>query len=55
MKEIDWNHPKLAANPAVMAMAWQVAMVTTIREAYMEKYFPQTLSVMKQFNLGDNL
>ena len=49
MKDIDWNHPKYAANPALMAEAWKMAMVTTIMEANMKKYFPYTFAFMQQF------
>lgn len=49
MKDIDWNHPKIATNPALMAFSWQSAMMVTLFEGNMKKYFPQALSIMKQF------
>ena len=55
MKDIDWNHPKYAANAPMMQMAWGTMIITTIAEGYMEKYFPYTFSIMQQFKAGGNL
>ena len=55
MNDINWNHPKYAANPLLMGMAWQAAMMQSVIEGNMQKYYPlqyQAMQAIKQLTKG---